>query len=134
MAQACKKHLPQEMSSWNAPAAGMFDTSLLTAAEFTTPLWDPVKKLYSKIATHEPLVFSYARNFGSRLTRDRNTGKLLNLSHACVPLAINVATTATFQNPSNYLENPNFNENLFNIQKPGLVDVPLFAHLPAPLR
>ncbi|OQD73544.1 hypothetical protein PENDEC_c014G02714 [Penicillium decumbens] len=47
---------------------------------------------------------------------------------------MHVATTSTFETPSNYIEEPTFNQNLFNIQKSGLMHVPLFAHLPGPLR
>ncbi|KAL4907083.1 hypothetical protein BDW74DRAFT_176683 [Aspergillus multicolor] len=97
-------------------------------------LRDPVEKLYSKILTHEPTVFECVRTFCGRLNKKRDTGKVLNLSHACLSLAIDVATRVTFQGPSHYLNDPTFNEKLFNIQKSGLVYIPLFAHLPAPLR
>ncbi|KAJ6151115.1 Cytochrome P450 [Penicillium chermesinum] len=76
---------------------------------------DPVEKLYGKIATHEPLVLGCTKNFRARLDQERDTGKLINLSHACLSLAIDVATTVTFQAPSNYLEEPTFNENLSDI-------------------
>lgn len=93
---------------------------------------DPVEKLYAKIKTHEPLVLSCTRNFCDRLNQERDAKKPINLSHACLSLAIgmsssdhrresaalisvclDVATTATFQHPSNYLAEPSFNENLY---------------------
>lgn len=52
---------------------------------------DPVEKLYSKIATHEPLVLGCTKNFRKRLDQERETGKLINLSHACLSLAIGMS-------------------------------------------
>ncbi|KAI0103311.1 cytochrome P450 [Nemania sp. FL0031] len=91
---------------------------------------DPVENLYSKISSHEPDIMKCAQNFCERLNQYRDMNKHLNLSHACLSLAIDVATTATLLFPSDYLSEPTFNAKLFDIQKSGLVHVPLFAHLP----
>lgn len=49
---------------------------------------DPVEKLYSKIKANEPLVASCVKNFCDRLNKERDGKEPLNLSHACLSLAI----------------------------------------------
>lgn len=49
---------------------------------------DPVEKLYSKIKANEPLVATCVKNFCDRLNNERDGKEPLNLSHACLSLAI----------------------------------------------
>lgn len=49
---------------------------------------DPVEKLYTKVSSHEPQVLDCAKHFCRRLNQARDSSKPLNLSHACLSLAI----------------------------------------------
>ncbi|OAA38537.1 Cytochrome P450 [Metarhizium rileyi] len=104
--------------------------ALVATHEGHKTIRDPVEKLYSRISLHETLVKQSAQNFCFRLDQARDANEPINLSHACLSLAIDVATTTTFQHPSDYLKDPNFNKTLFDTQRSGLKHVPLFAHLP----
>lgn len=53
---------------------------------------DPVEKLYSKIKANEPLVATCVKNFCDRLNKERDGKEPLNLSHACLSLAIGKQT------------------------------------------
>ena len=55
---------------------------------------DPVEKLYTKISSHEPQVRGCVQQFCWRLDQARDSGKPLNLSHACLSLAIGTAIHA----------------------------------------
>ncbi|RDW58578.1 cytochrome P450 [Aspergillus mulundensis] len=108
--------------------------NMCTTHEGHKAMRDPAVKLYSKVATHEPTVLGCVRAFCDRLKAERNTGRVLNITHACLSLAIDVATSVTFQGESNYLADPTFNEKLLNVRTAGVSYVPLFANLPPPLR
>ena len=48
---------------------------------------DPLEKLYSKIANHEPQVMGVVKIFCDRLNKEKDLGKPVNISHACLSLA-----------------------------------------------
>lgn len=49
---------------------------------------DPAEKLYGKILTQEPQVGVCAKRFCDRLNLERDAKTPLNLSHACLSLAM----------------------------------------------
>ena len=61
---------------------------LIATHEGHKTIRDPVEKLYGKISTHEPQVQDCAKKFCSKLNHERDVDKPLNLSHACLSLAL----------------------------------------------
>lgn len=61
---------------------------LIATHEGHKTIRDPVEKLFSKIASHEPHILKCAKRFYDRLNEQRDINEPLNLSHACLSLAI----------------------------------------------
>lgn len=62
--------------------------ALVATHEGHKTIRDPVEKLYSRISLHETLVKQSAQNFCFRLDQARDANEPINLSHACLSLAI----------------------------------------------
>ncbi|KAE8380237.1 cytochrome P450 [Aspergillus bertholletiae] len=126
-------HKARRANAYNryAQGTGFEDLfALMAPHEAHKYLRDSAEKLYSKVAAHEALVMDCVKSFCGRLDHERDANEPLNISHACLSLSIDVITATTFQHPSDYLKHPDFNKELLEIQRSGLVYVPLFAHLP----
>ena len=83
----------QSMHSWtNHHEFGFPDIfDLIATHEGHKTIRDPVEKLYSKISSHEPQILSCAQRFCNRLSQESDANRPLNLSHACLSLAIGMA-------------------------------------------
>ena len=62
--------------------------ALISTHEMHKIVRDPVEKLYSKISTHEPQVMGVVKIFCDRLNKEKDVGKPVNISYACLSLAL----------------------------------------------
>ena len=62
--------------------------ALIATHEGHKTIRDPVEKLYSKISTHEPQVQDCSKKFCRKLNQQRDMNSPVNLSHACLSLAL----------------------------------------------
>lgn len=65
--------------------------ALMTTHEGHKIIRDPVERLYSRVSSHEPQVMDCAKNFCDRLNKERGAEMPINLSHACLSLAIGMS-------------------------------------------
>ncbi|KAL2808262.1 cytochrome P450 [Aspergillus granulosus] len=78
----------------------------------------------------EPRVVQIIEKFRKKLGAFVNTGKPVNLTHAFGSLTTDVVSCMLFEEPSDYLGDPTFNAEWFNLLKKGVVTIPLLAHMP----
>lgn len=65
-----------------------------------------------------------------RLDAYKGTGEVVNLTNALSSLTTDVISSIIFEEPSDYLGDPNFNEEWYHTLKMGTMSIPLFQHLP----
>lgn len=92
----------------------------------------PLDKLFARqsILRIEPRVVMRTEKLCARLESYRGTNEAVNLTNAFSSLTIDVISSIIFEEPSDYLLDPNFNNEWYEILKMGTLSVPLFKHMP----
>lgn len=92
----------------------------------------PLDKLFarSSIIRIEPRVISRTETLRGRLMSYQGTGKVVNLTNALSSLTTDIISAIIFEEPSDYLGHPDFNDKWYETLKMGTLSVPLFKHMP----
>ncbi|KAI8946629.1 cytochrome P450 [Xylaria longipes] len=92
----------------------------------------PVDKLFvrSSILRIESRVSDRVARLCDRLTYYRGTGEVVNLTNALSSLTTDIISSVIFEEPSDYLGDPDFNSEWYETLKWGTRSVFMFKHLP----
>ncbi|KAJ5895068.1 hypothetical protein N7495_006759 [Penicillium taxi] len=82
------------------------------------------------IARVEERAVQRVEQLRSRLNGFVNTGIPVNITHAFNSLMTDIVSCMLFEEPSDYLNDPTFNAEWFEVLKKGAVTIPLLAHMP----
>lgn len=78
----------------------------------------------------EPRVAERAERLCDRLNAYKGTGKVVNLTDALSSLTTDIISSIIFEEPSDYLGDPDFNQEWYHTLKMGTMSIPLFKHMP----
>jgi len=92
----------------------------------------PLDKLFARhsILRIEPRVVLRVEKLCARLHAFRGSDEVVNLSNAFSSLTTDVVSSVIFEEPSDYLSDPDFNDEWYQTLKMGTVSVPLLKHMP----
>ncbi|TRX94663.1 hypothetical protein FHL15_004435 [Xylaria flabelliformis] len=92
----------------------------------------PIYKLFvrSSILRIESRISERVAKLCDRLSYYRGTGEVVNLTNALSSLTTDIISSVIFEEPSDYLGDPNFNSEWYETLKWGTRSVFLFKHLP----
>ncbi|KAK5636379.1 hypothetical protein RRF57_012091 [Xylaria bambusicola] len=92
----------------------------------------PVDTIFARnrILPFESRIVDRVARLCDRLSHYRGTGEVVNLSNAFSSLTTDVISSVIFEEPSDYLGDPNFNSDWFDTLKRGTRSVFVFKHLP----
>jgi cytochrome P450 len=93
----------------------------------------PLDKLFARhnIRRMEPRMVARVERLGARLREFAGGDQVVNLTNAFSSLTTDAISSTIFQEPSDYLGDPEFNDAWYDTLKHGTKSVPLFKHLPA---
>lgn len=92
----------------------------------------PLDKLFARgsIIRIEQRVISRVERMCERLRGHKDAGEVVNLTNALSSLTTDIISSIIFDEPSDYLGDPDFNNKWYNTLKQGTRSVPLFKHMP----
>lgn len=107
-------------------------TAISTDHDAHRRLRQPLDKLFAKqsILRIEPRVAIRTEKLCARLESYRQSGEEVNLSNAFSSLTTDTISSIIFQEPSDYLSDPDFNHSWYETLKMGTLSVSLFKHMP----
>jgi cytochrome P450 len=93
----------------------------------------PLDKLFARnnVRRLEPRITACVERLCDRLRGFAESGEVVNLTNAFSSLTTDAISATIFEEPSDYLGDPDFNEAWYDTLKRGTRSVPLFKHLPA---
>jgi cytochrome P450 len=92
----------------------------------------PLEKLFARhsILRIEPRVMSRTEKLCARLESYRGSDEAINLTNAFSSLTTDIISSVIFEEPRDYLSDPNFNDEWYQTLKMGTLSVPLLKHMP----
>lgn len=107
-------------------------TAISTPHDSHRRLRAPLDKLFSRggILGIEPRLVERAERLCIRLRSFQGTGEVVNLTNALSSLTTDIISSVIFEEPSDYLADPEFNHAWYETLKNGTLSVPLFKHMP----
>lgn len=107
-------------------------TAISTAHDAHRRLRVPLDKLFSRsgILSIEPRLIERTERLCNRLRSFQGTGRIVNLTDALSSLTTDVISSIIFEDPSDYLGDPDFNHEWYETLKMGTLSVPLFKQIP----
>ncbi|KAH8647763.1 cytochrome P450 [Xylariales sp. PMI_506] len=92
----------------------------------------PLNKLFARsgIIRLEPRLVGRVDRLCGRLSSYQGTGEVVNLTNALSSLTTDVISSIIFEEPSDYLGDPEFNDKWYATLNRGTFNVPLFKHMP----
>jgi hypothetical protein len=121
---------PQLSKKWLTDLTDM--TAISTNHDAHRRLRMPLEKLFARhsILRIEPRVISRTEKLCARLESYRGSSEAVNLSNAFSSLTTDIISSVIFEEPSDYLSDPDFNDEWYQTLKMGTVSVPLLKHMP----
>jgi cytochrome P450 len=107
-------------------------TAISTGHDAHRRLRMPLEKLFARhsILRIEPRVISRTEKLCARLESYRGSGEAVNLTNAFSSLTTDIISSVIFEEPSDYLSDPNFNADWYQTLKMGTLSIPLLKHMP----
>jgi cytochrome P450 len=107
-------------------------TAISTTHDAHRRLRMPLEKLFARhsILRIEPRVISRTEKLCTRLESYRGSDEAVNLTNAFSSLTTEIISSIIFEEPSDYLSDPNFNDEWYQTLKMGTLSVPLLKHIP----
>jgi len=107
-------------------------TAISTSHDAHRRLRAPLDKLFVRgsILRVEPRVVARTERMCDRLRSYQGTGEVVGLTNALSSLTTDIISSIIFEEPSDYLGDPNFNDRWYDTLKKGTLSVPLFKHMP----
>lgn len=92
----------------------------------------PLDKLFvrNSIMQIESRIIAHIDRLYYRLSTYRGTGQVVNLSNAISSLTTDIISSVTFEEPSDFLSDANFNADWYQTLKRGTFAMPVFKHMP----
>lgn len=107
-------------------------TAISTHHDAHKRLRAPLDRLFARgsVIRMEPRIISRVERLLARLESYKGTGQVVNLTNALSSLTTDVISSVIFEEPSDYLGDPDFNAAWYHTLKMGTLSVPLFKHMP----
>ncbi|KAL2275643.1 hypothetical protein FJTKL_01702 [Diaporthe vaccinii] len=107
-------------------------TAISTGHDAHRRLRAPLDRLFARasIMRIEPRVAARAERLYDRLNSYKGTGEVVNLTNALSSLTTDIISSIIFEEPSDYLGDPDFNQEWYHTLKMGTMSIPLFKHMP----
>lgn len=107
-------------------------SSISTSHDAHRRLRVPLDKLFvrSSILRIESRVSDRVARLCDRLSSYQETDEVVNLTNALSSLTTDIISSVIFEEPSDYLGDPDFNSEWYDILKRGAGNVFIFKHLP----
>jgi cytochrome P450 len=107
-------------------------TAMSTSHDAHRRLRMPLEKLFARrsISRIEPRIISRTEKLCARLESYRDSGEAVNLTNAFSSLTTDIISSVIFEEPSDYLSDPDFNDKWYQTLKLGTLSVPLLKHMP----
>jgi hypothetical protein len=124
---------PLALRSWRALLTRYTDmTAISTGHEAHRRLRAPLDKLCARnsITRIEPRLIERTEILCRRLGSYQGTRQIVNLTNALSSLTTDIISSIIFEEPSDYLSDPNFNDKWYETLKMGTLTVPLLKHMP----
>jgi cytochrome P450 len=107
-------------------------TAISTGHDAHRHLRMPLEKLFARhsILRIEPRVILRTEKLCARLESYGGSGEAVNLTNAFSSLTTDIISSVIFKEPSDYLSDPDFNDEWYQTLKMGTLSVPLLKHMP----
>lgn len=107
-------------------------TALSTSHEALRRLRASLDKLFTRgsILRIEPRVVVRAERMCERLRSYQDTGEVVNLTNVLSSLTTDIISSIIFDEPRDYLGDPNFNNEWYDTLTKGRRSTPLFENMP----
>lgn len=107
-------------------------TAISTTHEAHRRLRAPLDRLFSRsgVISIEARLIERIERLCNRFESFQGTGQIVNLTDALSSLTTDIISSIIFEEPSDYLGDPDFNHEWYETLKMGTLSVPLFKHMP----
>jgi cytochrome P450 len=132
VAQASRVCVSHPATSRNSLTGPTDMTAISTGHDAHRHLRMPLEKLFARhsILRIEPRVILRTEKLCARLESYGGSGEAVNLTNAFSSLTTDIISSVIFEEPSDYLSDPDFNDEWYQTLKMGTLSVPLLKHMP----